>query len=98
MSGLVVDRDEPLIWPGEATAFARLEDGVPLAGEEIAFARVSDDCERLARISLPATLLDPAASLDEQARVVCDWVVAGFRALARELAEGSGRWPAALLA
>ena len=98
MSGLVVDRDEPLMWPGEAAAFARLEDGVPLAGTEIRFARISDECERLTRTSEPNKLLDPATDLDAQARAVSDWVLDGFRALARELPEESGAMPAGLRA
>ena len=98
MSGLVVERADPLMWPGEEAAFARLEGAVQGADEEIAFARISDECERLTRTSEPTALLGSATNLDQQARAVSDWVFAGFRALARELPESSGRWPAALLA
>lgn len=81
MSGLAANAYEDLAATEEdRERHERVQAGVRLDGRPIRFQRVSDDCERLARIAFPEEVL-VGRTLEAQAASLASWVVDGFRAL-----------------
>lgn len=88
ISGLTTSADGELAATDEERVrHERLEAGVLVGGIPVRFQRVSDDdWKRLARIAFPEEILI-GRTLEAQAAMLAEWVIAGFRALAMPLDE-----------
>jgi hypothetical protein len=89
VSGLAANDSEQLTaTPDALERCRRLEAGVELTGETIRFKRFvdPDGSARLARVAFPEEVLH-GRTLEDQARSLGDWIVAGFDLLSRPLDE-----------
>jgi hypothetical protein len=81
ISGLTANDVEHLTpeLPG-AERRVSLEAGLRVDGRVVRCKRISDDCERFSQIAFPEEVLT-GRTLDEQAKSLAMWIVAGFKAL-----------------
>jgi hypothetical protein len=89
LSGLAADLGVPFgTTPAEQAWHAQLEAGVNVTGSVIRFVRITDECERLARVAYPEEVLI-GRTLPEQAATLARWITDGFTAIETALTQSS---------